>query len=244
VNRHAAGREGRRLGVTTLVVVVVVVLLAGCAAQPAAPPRPSQPALAGFPASYYEQLLAQHKPVFSVDAAHSIVVIEVRRGGSLARLGHDHVVASHDVAGRIAPDEGRADLWLPLEALVVDEPALRAEAGFQTQPSADDLAGTRNNMLTKVLQAEQYPFALIKLSKLGSGTGPLRLRVDITLHGITRSLETHAEYSRTEGELSVSGAVAIDQSDFGIAPFAVLGGAIAVQDRLNVSYRIHALRIE
>lgn len=229
---------------------VAVVLLAGCALQSAAPPRPSPPVPAVVPASDYEQLLAQRKAVFRVDTARSIVVVEVLRGGSLAHLGHDHVVASHDVAGLVAPDEGRADLWLPLDQLVVDEPALRAQVGLHTQPSADDIVGTRHNMLTKVLQVEQHPFALIKLSQLsepgkpGGGPGPLRLRVDISLHGITRSLETDAQYRRTEAELSVSGTVAINQSDFGITPFAVLGGAIAVQDRLKLSYRIRALRIE
>ena len=33
----------------------------------------------------------------------------------------------------VAPDEGRADLWVPLDALMVDEPALRAKAGFDTR---------------------------------------------------------------------------------------------------------------
>ena len=52
----------------------------------------------------------------------SRIVIEVRRGGTLAQLGHDHVVVSHDVAGYVAPAEGRADLYVRLDRLVVDEP--------------------------------------------------------------------------------------------------------------------------
>lgn len=72
----------------------------------------------------------------------------------------------------------------------------------------------------------------------------MRLRVDITLHGITRSVETAAQFEKTEEEVSVSGAIAIDQSEFGIVPLSVFGGAIAVQDRLNMSYRIRARRME
>jgi len=34
-----------------------------------------------------------------------------------------------------------------------------------------------------------------------------------------------------------------DQSQFGIVPFTVLGGAIAVQDRLNVTFQIVASRV-
>jgi hypothetical protein len=140
----------------------------------------------------------------------------------------------------VAPDEGRADLWAPLDTLTVDEAALRAKAGFETEPSAQDIAGTRNNMMGRVLETDRHPYALIAVSDLTSGGSSIRLRIDIALHGTTRSLETDAEFERTEDELSVSGLIPIDQSEFGIVPLSVLGGAIAVQDRLNMSYRIRA----
>lgn len=225
-------------------VAASIALLAGCASQIVAPPETGKREPAEFQGIYYQRLLAQGKPVFRINPARSIVVIEVRRGGSMAQFGHDHVVASHDVAGLVAPDEGRADLWVPLDALVVDEPALRAEAGFDTQPSADDIAGTRSNMIGRVLETDRHPHALIAVSELGSGGSSIRVRIDITLHGITRSFETVARYEKTEEDLSVSGAIAIDQSEFGIVPLSVLGGAIAVQDRLKMSYRIRALRAE
>src|SRR2546427_11839535 len=129
-------------------------MLAGCALLPraAAPPAAAPPT--DFPEGYYREALAQGKPVFRVDPAESLVVIEVRRSGSLARLGHDHVVASHEVGGYVAPDEGRADLYVALARLAMDEPALRAGAGFDTQPTESDIQGTRANMLEKVLEAE------------------------------------------------------------------------------------------
>jgi hypothetical protein len=218
-------------------------LLVGCAAQVAAPGIDKQEP-AEFPGAYYRGLLAQGRPVFRVDPSRSLVVIEVRRGGSLAQFGHDHVVASHDVVGNVAPDEGRADLWMPLDALVVDEPALRAEAGFDTQPSPDDIAGTRSNMVERVLETDRYPFALVSLNEVGVNGGAKRLRVTITLHGITRSVETEAQLDKSADEVSAAGTIAIDQSQFGITPFSVFGGAIAVQDRLNVTFRIRARRME
>jgi hypothetical protein len=229
---------------TVAIVAVFVATLTGCVSQVVAPPEQGKGEPAEFAGSYYRALLAQGKPVFRVDTARSIVVIEVRRAGSLARLGHDHVVASHDLEGFVAPDEGRADLWAPLDTLTVDEAALRAKAAFETEPSAQDIAGTRNNMMGRVLETDRHPFALIAVSDLGSGGSSIRLRIDITLHGTTRSLETDAEFERSEDELSVSGLMSIDQSEFGIVPLSVLGGAIAVQDRLNMSYRIRASRIQ
>lgn len=119
----------------------------------------------------------------------SRVVVEVRRGGTHARLGHAHVVASRDLRAYVAPDEGRADLYLRLDRLVVDELELRAAPGVDTEPSAADVAATRRNMLDAVLEAErvevsgrmtldQTTFGIAPFTALG---GALRVldRVDV-----------------------------------------------------------------
>src|SRR6266446_9370177 len=215
-------------------------MLAGCALllrEPA--PAPAGPP-ADFPEGYYREALGRGKPVFRVDSRESLVVIEVRRSGSLARLGHDHVVASHEVGGYVAPDEGRADLVVALARLAVDEPALRAEAGFDTQPTESDIEGTRANMLEKVLEAEKFPFALIGVSGANTGRGDVTLNVAITLHGGTRTLQVPAEIEADAEKMSVTGRFSFEQTDFGITPYSLLGGVIAVQNRVDLRFRIIA----
>src|SRR6266542_1026998 len=167
----------------------LLALMLGACAPPVRERAPAAAPPAEFPEGYYLEALAQGKPVFRVDSRESLVVIEVRRGGSLARLGHDHVVASHEVGGYVAPDEGRADLYVQLERLEVDEAALRAEAGFDTQPTESDIEGTRANMLVRVLEADKFPFALIRVSGADARQGNATLSVAITLHGVTRALQ-------------------------------------------------------
>src|SRR2546423_12282851 len=208
-------------------------LLRGPAPAPAAPP-------ADFPEGYYREALAQGKPVFRVDPAESLVVIEVRRSGSLARLGHDHVVASREVVGYIAPDEGRADLYVALARMQVDEPALRAQAGLDTQPGEADVEGTRANMVEKVLEAEKFPFALVGVSGANARRGDVPLSVTLTLHGSTRTLQVPARIDADADGMSVTGTLSFDQTDFGITPYSLLGGAIAVQNRVDLRFRIIA----
>ncbi len=229
-----------------LAAAVLAALLAACAPQvrEQAQKQAELPPPPEFPEAYYRQLAVGGKPVFRVDPAASLVVIEVRRAGSLARFGHDHVVASHNVGGYVAPDEGRADLYVPLESLAVDEPALRAEAGFDTQPSESDIAGTRGNMLEKVLEAEKFPFALIRVSGVKARQKGARLTVAITLHGTSREVQAPAQVETNHDRMSVSGRMTLNQSDFGIAPFSILGGAIAVQDRMDLRFQIRARRAE
>lgn len=223
-----------------LVVVVLAGLLAACAARIAPVPEGATGLPAGFPADHYRQLLAQGKPVLRVDTARSLVTVEVRRGGSLAAFGHDHVIASHDVVGYVAPDEGRADLYVPLATLAVDEPELRAEARLDTQPSAADIEGTRRNMLDKVLEVERHPYALIAVNAAASEGAARQVRAAVTLHGATRPVAVDARIEQDPDGIVATGAVQLDQSDFGITPFSILGGAIAVQDRVKVTFRIHA----
>ena len=220
--------------------VVTAGLLTACAPQPPAGP-PAKAGPAEFPEAYYLQAAAAGKPVFRIDPARSLVVVEVRRGGSLAKFGHDHVVASHDVTGFVAAAEGRSDLHVALDRLVVDEPALRAEAGFDTQPSESDIAGTRRNMLERVLDTAQYPFATVRVSRAG---GDARmLEVAVTLHGVTKAVQVPAQIESAGEELGVSGRLSLNQTDFGITPFSILGGAIQVQDRVDLRFRIHARRM-
>jgi len=222
---------------------VLALLVAACA-QPPRAPAPSPAALAAppdFPTTFYQQAAASGQQVLRVDPAASLVAITVRRAGTLAKLGHDHIVASHDLQGYVAPGANRADLFLPLDSLAVDEPALRAEAGFDTQPTAADIAGTRVNMLDKVLQTQQFPFALIHVSTAQATAGNADLKVDITLHGSMRSFSVPARIeSDGRGELHASGRLAFDQSSFGIVPLSILGGAVQVQDRIELRFDMHA----
>jgi hypothetical protein len=219
-----------------LAAALVMALLVACA-QPVPRPGPESSAPAAFPAAFYAQAIAAGEPVYAVDAARSLVVVEVRRGGSLARLGHDHVVASHDTRGFVAPHAARADLYVRLADLVVDEPALRAEAGFDSTPSAADIAGTRGNMLDKVLHAERHPYALIHARRTA---GDDRLAIAITLNGVTRDFEIPVTFEQGGDEMRVAGTLAFDQSAFGLVPFSILGGAIEVLDRVSLRFDIHA----
>ncbi len=225
-----------------LLSTMLALMLAGCA-PPVRERAPAAAPPADFPEGHYLEAAAQGRPVFRVDSPESLVVIEVRRSGSLARLGHDHVVASHEVGGYVAPDEGRADLYVQLERLEVDEAALRAEAGFDTQPTQLDIDGTRANMLVRVLEADKFPFALIRVSGVDANQREVAMSIAITLHGSTHTLQAPAQIDADADRISVTGRLSFDQTDFGITPYSLLGGAIAVKNGVDLRFRIRARRL-
>jgi polyisoprenoid-binding protein YceI len=148
-------------------------------------------------------------------------------------------VSSREPRGFVDADNGRCDLYVAVESLAVDDPAQRAAAGFESTPSESDVAGTRSNMLEKVLEAERFPFVVLRVRAVEQGV----LQAELSVHGVTRPLRIPAKVDSGAERVEVSGSFAINQSDFGIEPFSVLGGALAVQDRVDLSFAIRAARL-
>jgi hypothetical protein len=156
----------------------------------------------------------------------------------MARLGHDHVVASHTLAGYVAPGAGRADVSFRVDQMTVDEPPLLRDAGIATQPSSQAVEGTRKNMLGPVLEAQRYPMVTLHAERLAGSD----LRVAVTLHGVTRWLALPAAIQVDAAQVAASGTARLKQTDFGMTPFSVGGGLLSVQDELQIRYRIVARR--
>lgn len=228
-----------RAGPTSLALACV---LAACAPRPAerAPaPRPAQPQQVEPPAG---------ARVYDIDPDRSRVTILVRRAGPLARLGHNHVVTSGRESGLawLGEDLGHSgfELHLPVADLVVDEPSARAAAGaeFGGEVPADAREGTHRNMLRpEVLDGARHPLIVVRSSGFGgSGVQPVANAI-VGIRAITRALAIPVKFERNAREVTARGSLRLRQSDFGIVPFSVGGGAIQVADELQVEFEIHAI---
>jgi len=185
-----------------------------------------------------------------VDPAASEIRLLVYRAGPLARFGHNHVIAG-GVRGEIWAGSGAAEsgfrLEVPVESLAVDPPAARAEEGkeFAAEVSAEARQGTRANMLGgEVLDAARYPLIRIESVAL---TGPRwnpTVFARATLRGATRDLQFPAAVAQDGDRLTVIAGFRVRQSDFGITPFAALGGGLQVRDAIDVRIRLTARRVD
>jgi hypothetical protein len=236
----------RLLGAATVVAALSALVACGqlpTPATPAASATQAAPAAAAAPASPASAQLPQpniapqNGQQLQIDTAKSLIAVTVRRGGVLARLGHDHVVASHAVSGTVWPAQNRADFQFRLDQMTVDEADLRQIAGLEKQPSADAIAGTRHNMLTKVLDAERYPIVTVHAERTTPGQP---LQVAITLHGVTRSMAIPVELREENGAITVKGSFNLKQTDFGLTPFSVMGGAMSVLDQMELRFDLVA----
>lgn len=170
------------------------------------------------------------------------ITLKVYRSGRLARLGHNHVITSNALAGWISfRDKPFAELYLPVAALIVDDPDARraASVGFESIPSERDIAGTRRNMLgDKLLAAEKHPFILISLSALDADTA----KAEITVAGQQSSMSLPVTVTTESNALRASSTFQLSHDALGLTPFSALGGAITVADEIDVEVALVGAR--
>jgi len=183
-------------------------------------------------------------------AAESLLTVRVYRAGALARAGHNHVIASHELAGTVyvSPEIERTSchLAVPVDSLTVDEPELRAreasEEEFPREVPQSAREATRRNMLSDaVLDALHHPAVEVRclrisLPQAGRASAALEIRVRTRSSLVTVPLG----YALKAGELSLEGELALKQSELGLTPFSALLGALQVQDEMRISFRIVA----
>lgn len=220
-------------------------MLAACAAQPNAP-QPAGPA--DLVLAPYRAALGKW-PVYQVDAGRSRADVVVRRAGSLRTFGHDHVLTVRSIEGYVmlgdpAAAGSRADLVVGLTDIVIDDAAARSVYRLDTEPSEADIAGTGRNLHDEVLETATWPRARIGITITEPGSNPARCEVTLEVKDTYYTMPVDVWLDYDDSELRARGLFDLRQSDIGIEPFSLLGGALSVSDRIEISFLIGARRTD
>ena len=180
--------------------------------------------------------------VYRADGKLSQILVRAYRGGVMALLSYEHLVASQDVQGYILMNKTtgqcQADLFVPLDKLNVDDPQLRAEAGLNTTSSLSTIANTKKNMLESI-DAANLPFAQLHSSDCSEALSGKDTKVVLTIHGVKQDRQLAIAMQQTQNEqLIISGKFSILQTEFDIEPFSIFNGLIEVEDKLDLTYKL------
>ena len=211
--------------------------LSACQALPPATMAPT--AAPGVPANPQ----GRH---YVIDPQASEIRLLVYRDGPMARVGHNHVMVGR-VEGEIrAADTAAASgfsIEIPVDSLQVDAPALRAEEGADFAAAVSDQArkGTRDNMLgPDVLDAAHYRLIRIESDALRGPRWNPDVNARITVRGRTSDVTFPAAVFEQRDTLTVIAAFRVLQTDLGMKPYSILGGALSVRDAIDVRIRLVA----
>jgi len=195
----------------------------------------------------YAKLAQDGGKVFTLEPKASAVRIYAFRAGSAARLGHNHVLAAPQFDGyfHLPADDtssSRFDLEFRLDQLEIDNPLYRATLGkaFANVLTPEAIEGTRQHMLGESnMQADKFPFVRIHALQISGEAPKFAAKIQVEMHGQTREMWLPLNVEGLPGSLSVSGSFVLRQTDFGVRPYSVMGGMLAVQDEVVIEFKLH-----
>ncbi len=174
------------------------------------------------------------------------MTVLVFRGGPLARAGHNHVIASHQMTGvAFVPDDvtkASFEVHVPVQSFTIDEPSLRAQEGNDFSAEVPDSAreGTQRNMLSEpMLDGDRFPEIVLTSAAIGAGAQDdadqaVLAFVNVTVRGKTTTVSVPLKYELQGDALRVQGELILKQTDLGLTPFSLFGGALRVEDEMRV----------
>ncbi|MGD2168288.1 MAG: YceI family protein [Gammaproteobacteria bacterium] len=191
--------------------------------------------------------MAQSPGVYVIDTEASEIHWRIYKAGAFARFGHNHVIAIAQPSGtvEVADDiaDSSVDIHFDVGELSIDDPALRSRYGedFESEPTDEDIAGTRTNMLTEqVLNGAAFPTISLTGTRL-SGVGENQTIVlTISLLGRSVSLTVPVNVSFDASRLRAQADFRLMHEDLGMQPFSVMMGALQVAPEIDFTVDIHA----
>lgn len=164
--------------------------------------------------------------VVDIDTTRSIIMVKVDKSGLFSAFAHNHTIQAPLASGSLDAGKRTATLTFNTKEMkVVDEGVKDSERADIEQTMKSD----------KVLDVQKFPeVRFVSTSITPQDGGRYQVRGDLTLHGTTRPIEFPLTFSSAR----YAGSVKLKQTDFGITPVTIAGGAVKVNDLIEVVFEI------
>lgn len=176
---------------------------------------------------------------YLLDKSASLFTVRASATGMLSALGHNPNIAIRDFSGEADFDPAAPET----ASLRID---IRADSLEVTDDiKAKDRREMESTMNQKVLESTKYPTILFEsgvaaATPLGNGRFQLKMDGTLSLHGATGRVSVPAQVALLGDRLRASGEFTLLQSDYGIRPVTVAGGALKLEDELKFAFDIVA----
>jgi polyisoprenoid-binding protein YceI len=122
-----------------------------------------------------------------------------------------------------------------------------ADLTVDTTSISSDKSQRDNRLRTEGLQTDTYPTATFKLTQpvavpaaaLAGTPSDVTLTGDLTLHGVTKSVQIPAKAQLVNGMVSVAGALSFPLSDFGMTAPNIGGFIVSIADHGTLEFVVN-----
>jgi polyisoprenoid-binding protein YceI len=181
------------------------------------------------------------RSAYAISVPKSTLQICVYKEGLFKAFGHDHLISASMLSGRVlfnkeTLEDSSVDLTVETASLRVIDPG----------ESDEDRQKVQSTMVGKsVLDMEKFPVIRFSSTRLMEGKKAaagwdVTLEGSLALHGVEKPVSLPLHLSEKDGELRAVGEVSILQTDFGITPIKVGGGAVKVKNKIRIRFDVVA----
>ena len=168
------------------------------------------------------------------DIAGTWTLVEGSEAGYRVREQLANLPAESDAVGRTSDVSGSITLVAAGDAAQLTEGSITVD----TTTIASDKGQRDNRLRNEGLQTDQFPTATftitapvdIPAAALAGTSTDLTLTGDLTLHGVTTSVQIPAQAQLVDGQIQVAGSLPITLADYQITPPNVGGFIVSIAD--------------
>ena len=176
---------------------------------------------------------------YVVDARSSRLTVQAFASGIFSSMGHNPKIGISNFAGEVnfSPEALQANGF----QLSIKSNSL----GVLDDVSDKDRRDIETMMNEQVLEPSKYPDIVynadsISITRIDASLFSATLNGTVTFHGVARNQVISARIAVFDEMLRASGEFTLSQSDFGIKPISVAGGALKVKDELKFCFEMVA----
>ena len=183
-----------------------------------------------------------------------MVLVRPRPSALFASLSHEHVVRASRVAGTVRWDPAHPEacgvaLSIPVEGLVVDEPAMRKAVRLDGELDEGDRATVTKHMRAEgQLDLARHPKITFEATgcrvTAAPGDGPIKLVVQgrLTVRGHAANVAAPVTVRFSGAALEVEGELSLTHAELGMSPYSAGLGTIANDELLRFRISVRATR--
>ena len=176
---------------------------------------------------------------YLIDKNASRFTVQAFATGILSGFGHNPKIGMREYEGEIQ-----------FAAETYDPAMVRVTVGTGAmevldEMKSDDRKKLEQTMYEEVLEVQRFPTASyestqITVQKLSGDLLLAHLTGELSFHGVRRSHSFDARVTRMGAMLRISGEFSLRQSDYGIRPVSIAGGALRLKDEIRFNFEIVA----
>jgi polyisoprenoid-binding protein YceI len=161
-----------------------------------------------------------------VDKSQSSVTVRVYKSGLFSGFAHDHVIQAPIASGSIDAQAKSVEVTFNVVDMKVLDPG-------SSDSERQEIEATMKG--PKVLDGTQYPTISFASSAVtDSGANRSQVTGALKLHGTSHQVAIPV----TLHDGKYTGSVTLKQTDYGITPVKIAGGAVRVKDEITIEFSI------